>query len=82
MKKYLLLPASFVATLAVAQSTPPLQTGFTLQKSIAVTPVKNQAMTGTCWCFSSTSMIESQCLKKNVGELDISEMFTVRNIYI
>lgn len=28
---------------------------FTVEKSIAATPVKNQAMTGTCWCFSSTS---------------------------
>lgn len=55
---------------------------FTIEKSIAATPVKNQAMTGTCWCFSSTSMIESQCLKKNLGELDLSEMFTVRNIYL
>lgn len=55
---------------------------FTVEKSIAATPVKNQAMTGTCWCFSSTSLIESQCLRKNLGEMDLSEMYTVRNIYI
>ena len=58
------------------------QEGFTIEKNNDATSVKNQAMTGTCWCFSSTSLIESQCLKKNLGEFDISEMFTVRNIYL
>ena len=82
MKKFFLLPlATVIASVAMAQPLAPMP-GFTIQKSIAATPVKNQAMTGTCWCFSSTSLIESQCLKKNIGELDISEMFTVRNIYI
>ena len=56
--------------------------GFTVEKNNEATPVKNQAMTGTCWCFSSTSLLESQCLKKGAGEFDISEMFTVRNIYL
>lgn len=57
-------------------------TNFTIIKSIASTPVKNQAMTGTCWCFSTTSLLESQCIKNNIGEFDLSEMFTVRNTYI
>lgn len=59
-----------------------MDNGFTVLKSLPATPVKNQAMTGTCWCFSTTSLVESQCLKSNVGEMDISEMFIVRNIYI
>ena len=54
---------------------------FILEKDIPVTPVKNQAMTGTCWCFSTTSLVESQCLKNNLGEFDLSEMYSVRNIY-
>ena len=82
MKRFFLLSLATIAvTVSMAQPITPMP-GFTIQKSIAATPVKNQAMTGTCWCFSSTSLIESQCLKKNIGELDISEMFTVRNIYI
>lgn len=58
-----------------------VKSNFTIEKSLPATPVKNQAMTGTCWSFSSTSLIESQCLKNNLGEQDLSEMFTVRNIY-
>lgn len=52
------------------------------EKILAATPVKNQAMTGTCWCFGTTSLVESQCIKNNLGENDLSEMFVVRNIYI
>lgn len=75
---------SFLSTafvlIAVASFAQPGQ--FTIEKQIAATPVKNQSATGTCWCFSTTSLLESQCLKKNLGAFDISEMFTVRNIYI
>lgn len=48
----------------------------------AYTPVKNQANTGTCWSFSTTSLIESQTMKNGLGEFDLSEMFIVRNIYV
>jgi bleomycin hydrolase len=51
-------------------------------KTVKATPVKNQAMTGTCWCFSTTSMLESDGIKRNNEEVDLSEMFIVRNIYI
>lgn len=56
--------------------------GFTLEKNNAATPVKNQERTGTCWSFSTTSLIESQFLRDNKTEIDLSEMFTVYNIYI
>src|SRR5678815_1100573 len=51
-------------------------------KTVRATPVKNQAMTGTCWCFSTTSLLESEEIRKDKQEIDLSEMFTVRNIYI
>jgi bleomycin hydrolase len=51
-------------------------------KTVKATPVKNQAMTGTCWCFSTTSLVESDEIRKDKKEIDLSEMFTVRNIYI
>lgn len=55
---------------------------FTSIKLLPATPVKDQAMTGTCWCFSTTSLVESECMKTAKQELNLSEMFTVRNIYI
>lgn len=51
-------------------------------KKLEATPVKNQAMTGTCWCFSTTSLVESDEIKSDKKEINLSEMFTVRNIYI
>lgn len=56
--------------------------GLTVTKSVAYTPVKNQGSTGTCWSFSTTSLIESQAIRNGGEVLDLSEMFTVRSIYI
>lgn len=66
----------------VVKADPLAATEFTAIKNNAATPVKNQAMTGTCWAFSTTSLLESQLMKNNLGSFDLSEMFTVRNIYI
>jgi bleomycin hydrolase len=46
------------------------------------TDVKSQGNTGTCWSFSTVSLVESQTMKNNLGEFDLSEMFVARNIYI
>ncbi len=54
---------------------------FTIEKQIAATPVKDQHNTGTCWCFASTSFIESELLRTGYGEADLSEMFFVRKAY-
>ena len=51
-------------------------------KNLKATSVKNQELTGTCWCFAATSLIESEEIRKDNNEVDLSEMFTVRNIYI
>ncbi len=45
------------------------------------TPVKDQAQTGTCWCYGTTSFIESELIRTGKGEFDLSEMFTVRHNY-
>jgi bleomycin hydrolase len=64
-----------------AQSAPP-EFQFTTEKKIPHTSVKNQANSSTCWSFAFSSLLESQAIKNGAGELDLSEMFTVRNIYI
>jgi len=54
---------------------------FTTVVSLPATPVKNQAATGTCWCFATTSFMESELLRLGKGEYDLSEMYIVRNTY-
>jgi bleomycin hydrolase len=54
---------------------------FTPVSELKTTPVKNQAGTGTCWCFATTSFIESELLRMGKGEYDLSEMFIVRQQY-
>lgn len=49
---------------------------------LPATSVKNQASTGTCWCFATTSFMESELLRKGKGEHDLSEMYIVRYKYI
>jgi len=65
--------------------TPPSQAEegykFTTTIDLKPTPVKNQAATSTCWCFATTSFIESELLRMGKGEYDLSEMFIVRKNY-
>lgn len=44
--------------------------------------VKDQNKSGTCWAFSGISTLEDNVMRKGGPELDISEMFVVRNAYI
>lgn len=54
---------------------------FTLVKEIKTTPVKDQANTGTCWSYATTSFLETEILRLNKGEHDLAEMYFVRLIY-
>ena len=55
---------------------------FTMGKMIAATPVKNQYKSGTCWCFSTNSFVESELIRMGKGDINLSEMFVIRNMYI
>ena len=55
---------------------------FTPVVELKATPVKNQAGTGTCWCFATTSFFESELLRMGKGEYDLSEMYIVRYNYV
>ena len=54
---------------------------FKIVKELATTPVKNQYRSGTCWSFSGIALFESELLRMDKGEYDLSEMFVVRNAY-
>lgn len=54
---------------------------FTVLHQVETTSVKAQGSTGTCWCFATTSMIESEMIRLGKPEIGISEMFTVRTMY-
>ncbi|MBR4739924.1 MAG: aminopeptidase [Bacteroidales bacterium] len=93
MKKIIasvVLAAAVLGT-ALAQPRPaapiaPKDYQFTTVKELPVTPVKNQYRSGTCWCFSTLSFLESEVIKaKNIKDPaqypDFSEMFVVRKAY-
>ena len=54
---------------------------FTTIKELPITPVKNQYKSGTCWCFSALSFIESEILREKGDTVDLSEMFVVGKSY-
>ena len=55
---------------------------FTIKHSVECSDVKSQGRTGTCWCFATTSFIESELLRQDKGEHDLSEIFIVKNVYL
>ncbi len=90
MKKTILFLALAALTAATvsAQQAPkvkPADYQFTTVKEIPITSMKNQNRSGTCWCFSSLSFLESEVIKaKNLkaeAYPDFSEMFIVRHSY-
>ena len=54
---------------------------FTTVIDLETTPVISQGRTGTCWSFSSTSFLESEIIRLTGKQIDLSEMYTVRNTY-
>jgi len=92
MRKYLfcLAALALIGPAALAQRGPaPVKTSdyeFTTVKELPVTPVKNQYRSGTCWCFSALSFLESEVIKaKGIKDSalypDFSEMYVVRRAY-
>lgn len=80
--KNLTLTAMLMLTSAWAGAQESNGYQFATVASQKVTSVKNQAATGTCWCFATTSFMEAELLRMGKGEYDLSEMFIVRQKYM
>lgn len=78
MRKYFLIFSLLLITIAVsAQGV----YNFNLVKENPITPVKNQASSGTCWSFSGVALLESELIRMGKGEFDLSDMYIVRKNY-
>ncbi|CAL2101400.1 Aminopeptidase [Tenacibaculum sp. 190130A14a] len=77
MKQFIITAiAAMVGFCSVAQ-----EYQFKTIKDIENTQVKSQGRTGTCWSFSTTSFLESEIIRLTGKQIDLSEMYTVRNTY-
>lgn len=76
MNKYFAIAALLLPAFALAQTAP--QT----IKQIPSGTVKYQGNTNTCWSYSTTSMIESEEIRNYNKDIDLSELFTARNLFI
>ena len=77
-----MLILSFLAALmldSAAVDTAKVDSGFvfTTVDSVAITPVKDQHRSGTCWAFSTLGFLESEVLRTKGIEVDFAEMFVV-----
>ena len=63
------------------KATKPEGFKFTKVVDVPTTEVRNQESTGTCWAFAGTSFIEAELIRLGAGNIDLSEMFTVRHAY-
>ena len=70
-----------IAISASAQGPKAPEYEFTVIKENPVTSIKNQYRSGTCWCYSALSFIESEILRTKGQEVDLSEMFVVGRSY-
>lgn len=55
---------------------------FTDVINIENTSVKNQGSSGTCWSYSTNSFLESEMIKAGKKPINLSYMFSARNVYL
>ncbi len=82
LMKFFSLVLLFCISFSIQAQISALPEGFKIVNTCEATEVKSQDRTGTCWSFSTSSFLESEVLKEHGRTVDISEMFTVRNIYL
>jgi bleomycin hydrolase len=84
MKKLsLVLLVIFASSFIFAQEKAEEKEGYKFEiiKEVKTSTVKDQNRSGTCWSFSTLSFVEAEILRQGGEELDLSEMWVVRNVY-
>ncbi|MCF0174480.1 MAG: aminopeptidase [Bacteroidales bacterium] len=84
MKKFILIALATVISLNVAAQQKEHNYEFTTVKENPITSIKNQFRSGTCWCYSTLSFLESEVIRikgEDYKDLDLSDMFIVKNSY-
>ena len=81
MKKILILAVLAFAFTVSASAQEKSGYQFTDGKLVKTTSIKNQYRSGTCWCYSGLAFIENEIMRAGGEEMDLSEMWIVRNIY-
>ena len=86
MKRSFCIIFALLATIAISAqekkdkpSKPEYQ--FTTVKENPISAIGNQYRSGTCWCFSALSFVESELLRKGGKEVNLSEMWVVGHAY-
>ena len=79
VKTFMTIAACLLAFAAFAQTAPEYE--FTTIKENPITSIKNQYRSGTCWCFSALSFVESEILREKGDTVDLAEMFVVGKSY-
>lgn len=86
MKNALLTLAALCAVLSSAAANPEKNVSegyqFTDGKTVNITPVKDQNRSGTCWCFSTLSFLESEIFRAGGKPVHLSEMWIVRHTFL
>lgn len=87
MKKLLTLMAAVAIAWSASAQEPEAEKQaegyqFTDQVVIKTTPVKNQNRSGTCWCYSTMTFLESEILRAGGEEIHLSEMWIVRHSWM
>lgn len=81
MRKLFVLSVSLLMTWSAWGQDTTTGYEFSVVKELPVTPVKNQGNAGTCWSFSGVGFLESELIRMDKGEHDLSEMYIVRRNY-
>ena len=87
MKKLLTLMAAVAIAWSASAQEPEAEKQaegyqFTDQVVIKTTPVKNQNRSGTRWCYSTMTFLESEILRSGGEEIHLSEMWIVRHSWM